>query len=100
MCHVYSYISQLAPSTDHNTAFPEKKVVKSLKSMKSQEIDEITRNHSDFSEITVISKSRTRFWEVADPPVHTWFLEITLMWTSVCVCVCVSVCPPPHAIRN
>ena len=30
-------------------------------------------------------------------PVHAWFLEITLVWTSVCVCVCVC---SPRAMKN
>ena len=33
-------------------------------------------------------------------PARAWFLEITLMRTSVCVCMCVSVCPPPRLLET
>ena len=39
--------------------------------------------------LSLLNQARTGLW-----PAHAWFLEITLVRTSVCVCVCV--CPPPR----
>ena len=38
--------------------------------------------------LSLLNQAHAGLW-----PMRIWFLEITLVWMSVCMCVCLCVCP-------